>query len=181
MNFLAKFAFSTFLLCQGLAYAAPIKYVKVTKHLRLLEVIDENDSVVKSYPVMIGRSLTLGPKVQEGDYKTPEGIYELDWRNPNSKFYKSLHVSYPNKEDSERARVLGVNPGGDIMLHGFPNDLFEIKEWIKDNNLENSPEEVIRAALSYSNWTNGCIAITNEQIEELYKLLPIPTQIQILP
>lgn len=176
-----KIALVSFILFLGQTYAAPIKYLKVTKHLRLLEVIDSNDSVVKSFPVMTGRSPTLGPKVQEGDNKTPEGTYLLDWRNPNSKFHKSLHISYPNKQDIERARKLGVNPGGDIMLHGFPNKLSYIDTWIRDNNLENASEEVVRAALPYSNWTDGCIAVTDEQIEELYELIPIPTQIQIFP
>ena len=159
----------------------PIASLRVTKHLRLLEVLDKNNEVIKTYPVMIGRSLFPGPKVQEGDNKTPEGKYLLDWKNPKSKYYKSIHVSYPNAEDKKRAKKLGVSPGGDIMLHGFPNSFDLIQDYIDAIGLGEAPEDAITAALPYVNWTNGCIAVTNAEMEELFNEIKIPTTIEILP
>lgn len=181
MKFLVTIVFTFFCLFLSQSYAASIKYLKVTKSTRTLEIIDSNETVIKSIPVMIGRSLLSGPKVQEGDNKTPEGSYILDWKNPNSKYYKSIHISYPNKDDLKRAKALGVKPGGDIMLHGFPNDLGEISDWLREFKMDELSEEAVRLALPYFNWTNGCIAVTNEQMEELYSMLKVPTQIIIVP
>ncbi len=162
-------------------FAGEIASLRVTKSLRLLETLDKDKNVLKTYHVMIGRSLFPGPKVQEGDNKTPEGEYVLDWKNPNSKYYKSIHISYPNAEDKKRAKKLGVKPGGDIMLHGQPNQLDVIRDYIDLIGMGSAPEDAIYAALPFINWTNGCVAVTNAEMEELFNEIKIPTKIEILP
>ena len=119
------------------------------------------DEVVKSYPVALGGG-GLAPKKREGDRKTPEGTYLIDWRNPASKFHLSLHISYPNEADKERARKLGVNPGGDIMIHGLGDDF-------KD----------LGAKHRLYDWTDGCIAVTDQEIEEIWRLVPDGTAVAI--
>jgi murein L,D-transpeptidase YafK len=119
--------------------------------------------IFKNYKVALG-SDPLGAKVQEGDHKTPEGSYLLDRRNPNSQFHRALHISYPNAQDRERSRKQGVAPGGDIMLHGLPNGY-----------------GAVGAAHRLRDWTDGCIAVTDEEIEEIWKLVPDGTPIEIRP
>ena len=106
----------------------------------------------------------VGAKTQHGDHKTPEGGYVLDRRNANSKFHRALHISYPNAKDREQARKRGVAPGGDIMLHGLPNGY-----------------GAIGGAHRLKDWTDGCIAVTNEEIEEIWRLVPDGTPIEISP
>ncbi len=162
------------------ASAAQIKYLKVSKGERRLELIDVNEQVIKSYKIMLGRN-PVGHKIQSGDYKTPEGQYLLDYKNPESKFHKSIHVSYPNKADIKRAKKLGVSPGGDIMIHGLPNDFQEMREWLSIIGLQDAPEIVIRAALPQFDWTSGCIAVLDDEMDEIYSLVKVPTPIQIHP
>jgi murein L,D-transpeptidase YafK len=121
------------------------------------------ESVIKSYTVALGRG-GLSPKHREGDHLTPEGLYQIDRRNKNSRFYRALHVSYPNEADRERARKLGVNPGGDIMIHGITNGL----GWL------GSMHRVI-------DWTNGCIAVTDAEMDEIWLLVPDGTPVEIRP
>jgi murein L,D-transpeptidase YafK len=121
------------------------------------------DTVVRSYSVALGRG-GLGPKQQQGDHKTPEGVYRIDFRNQSSRFHRALHVSYPNEADKERARKLGVDPGGDIMIHGIQNGL----GWLG-------------ATHRLVDWTNGCIAVTDGEIEEIWALVPDGTPIEIQP
>ena len=97
-------------------------------------------------------------------YKTPEGSYIIDSRNPHSQFHLALHISYPNDADRARARRLGVNPGGDIMIHGLP------PQWAW-----------LGAAHRKTDWTLGCIAVTNPEIEEIWALVRIGTPIEIKP
>ena len=80
------------------------------------------ETVIKTYTVALGRG-GLSPKQREGDHLTPEGLYQIDHRSKDSRFYRALHVSYPNEADRDRARKLGINPGGDIMIHGITNGL----------------------------------------------------------
>ena len=116
-----------------------------------------------SYSVALGRG-PQGPKTREGDHKTPEGTYVLDSRNPNSGFHLALHVSYPNAEDRQRALAAGVAPGGEIMIHGIKNRL----GWIgRFHHLVD--------------WTNGCIAVTNQEMDQIWKLVPVNTPIEIRP
>lgn len=105
-----------------------------------------------------------GAKTRQGDHRTPEGEYVIDSRNEHSHYYKALHVSYPNETDRQRARMLGVSPGGDIMIHGLPNG-----------------EGFIGKAHLLHDWTDGCIAVTNEEMDEIWKLVSIHTVVQIRP
>ena len=125
--------------------------VKKKDHKLLLM---NGDTVVKSYSVALARG-GLGPKQQEGDHKTPEGCYRIDSRNQSSRFHRALHISYPNEADKARAQRLSVDPGGDIMIHGIQNGL----GWIG-------------AAHRLVDWTNGCIAVTDNEIEEIWTLVP---------
>jgi murein L,D-transpeptidase YafK len=122
-----------------------------------------NGHALESYRIALGRN-PVGPKVEEGDGRTPEGRYRLDWRNPESRFHRSLHISYPNRRDRERARALGVSPGGAIMIHGLSE----------------------RAALVGAehvkwDWTEGCIAVTNAEIDRIWRLVDDGTAIEIRP
>jgi murein L,D-transpeptidase YafK len=122
-----------------------------------------DDKRLKSYRVALGRN-PVGPKEQEGDMKTPEGIYEIDSRNPQSDYHLALHVSYPSDEDMARAAARGVNAGFDIMIHGIANG----RGWIG-------------AFHRLHDWTAGCIAITDEEIEELWRVTPDGTTVEIRP
>lgn len=116
---------------------------------------------VKEYSVVFGDN-PKGHKQQEGDERTPEGNYILDYKNSNSSFYKSIHISYPNEEDKKRAKDRGVSPGGDIMIHGQKNGW----GWL-------SP------VMQFFNWTDGCIAITNSEMDELWIIIKVGTPIEI--
>ena len=118
---------------------------------------------IRTYKVALG-SEPVGPKTRHGDHRTPEGVYTLDSRNPNSHFYKAFHISYPNPKDIATAKKLGVSPGGDIMLHGLPKEY----AWVGK-------------AHTLHDWTDGCVAVTNEEMDELWKLVPVGTPIEIRP
>ncbi len=119
--------------------------------------------VLRTYRIALGDN-PVGHKRQEGDEKTPEGAYVLDWRNPNSRYYKSIHISYPNAQDREQARRRGVSPGGDIMIHG-----------------RNGPIVLPDGTWKWKDWTDGCIAVTNAEMDEIWKLVKNGTPIQINP
>lgn len=121
------------------------------------------DKLLRSYNVALGKN-PVGHKERRGDQRTPEGRYLLDWRNPQSRFYRSIHISYPNESDRRRAATTGVHPGGDIMLHGVPTRYREDQEF-----------------LIGINWTEGCIAVTNAAMEEIWSLVADNTPIEILP
>ncbi len=106
----------------------------------------------------------VGHKKQQGDERTPEGSYILDYKNPNSAFYKSIHISYPNKADRQRARKAGVDPGGDIMVHGQKNGLGWLS-WVNQN----------------FNWTQGCIAVSNSDMDIIWQSVKVGTPIEIKP
>jgi len=118
---------------------------------------------LKSYRVALGRS-PIGPKEKEGDMKTPEGIYKIDSRNAQSSFHLALHISYPSSDDNARAAERGVLAGFDIMIHGIRNGL----GWMG-------------AFHRRKDWTAGCIALTDEEIEELWRVTPDGTTIEIRP
>src|SRR5260370_3536301 len=107
------------------------------------------DKVVKSSRVALGRN-PIGPKTQQGDGKTPEGVYSISGRNAASAFHRALRISYPNSADRAHAKKLGVAPGGDIMIHGLPNG-----------------QGYIGKAHRLTDWTEGCVAVTNGEIEEI--------------
>lgn len=150
-----------------LLWPPPSPQTKVTRVLVLkkehsLQLLD-GEKVVKTYKVALGRG-GLAPKQRQGDHRTPEGLYEIDYRNKSSRFHLALHVSYPNQVDRERARKLGVNPGGDIMIHGITNGL----GWL------GSMHRII-------DWTDGCIAVTDGEIEEIWSMVPDATPVEIRP
>lgn len=136
--------------------------VVVFKEQRLLHLLHD-DTVLRTYRVALGQN-PVGPKERQGDTRTPEGTYTLDWRNSHSAFYRSIHISYPNEADRARARRLGVSPGGDIVLHGLPNG----HGWLG-------------ASHRLRDWTLGCIAVTNEEMDEIWRLVPDGTPIVIQP
>ena len=139
-----------------------IDRILVEKSARRLSIFREGKKL-KSYRVALGRS-PIGPKEQEGDMKTPEGLYKIDSRNPQSAYHLALHVSYPSNEDNARAADRGVSAGFDIMIHGIENG----GGWIG-------------AFHRWHNWTAGCIALTDEEIEELWRVTPDGTPIEIQP
>jgi len=152
--------------CCGLLIAetpeASIDHVTVYKQQRKMVLLSQGKEV-KTYRVALGGD-PVGPKERQGDHRTPEGSYVLDSRNAHSQFYKAFHISYPNQKDSAVAKKLGVSPGGDIMLHGLPKDY----AWIgKSHVLED--------------WTDGCIAVTNQEMDEIWELVHVGTPIEIKP
>ena len=141
---------------------ARIDRILVEKGDRRLSVFRDGKKL-KTYRIALGRN-PIGPKQEEGDMKTPEGNYTIDYRNPKSDYHLALHISYPSSEDSARAAQRGVNAGFDIMIHGLPNGL----GWVG-------------AAHREKDWTAGCIAVTDEEIEELWRVTPDGTMIEIQP
>jgi murein L,D-transpeptidase YafK len=136
--------------------------VLVLKHQHTLQLL-RGGRVLKEYKVALGGS-PVGPKTQQGDHKTPEGVYVLDSRNPQSQFYKSLHISYPTAVQRTAGRKRGVSPGGDVFVHGLPHAY-----------------RAIGAAHRLHDWTDGCIAVTDEEMDELWLAIPTGTPIEIRP
>jgi murein L,D-transpeptidase YafK len=118
---------------------------------------------MRTYQVALGKEPT-GDKVKIGDNRTPEGVFRIDFRNPQSKYHKSLHISYPDAAHVQRANAMGVLAGGDIMIHGLPPAYAKLG-----------------AAHSQYDWTNGCIAVTDAEIEEIWRAVPDGAVIQIKP
>jgi tetratricopeptide (TPR) repeat protein len=147
------------------AYAiqnGPADKILIEKKERRLTLISKGE-VLKTYKIALGGNPD-GPKERQGDNKTPEGTYFIDARNKDSQYHLSLHISYPNESDKQRAKERGVSPGGDIMIHGIKNGF----SWVGDAHTE-------------VDWTRGCIAVTDEEIEEIDKLAPIGTLVEIRP
>ncbi len=136
--------------------------VLIEKGARTLKLYSDG-RLLKTYKIALGPNAN-GPKEREGDGRTPEGRYVIDSRKKDSGFHRALHLSYPNDEDRRRARRLGVSPGGAIMIHGLPNGMGAIG----------------RAHVA-RDWTQGCIAVTNEEIEELWRVVPNGTRVEIKP
>ena len=141
------------------AYAA-VDLVKVDKSANKMYLLD-NGNIVKQYHVAFGAN-PKGHKQQEGDEKTPEGTYTLDYKKEDSAFYRAMHVSYPNPQDTQNANANGVSAGGFIMVHGQRNGL----GWLG-------------SVTQRFNWTNGCIALTNVQMDEFMELVATGTEIYI--
>lgn len=134
----------------------------IHKQERRLEVIS-NGKVIHQYPIALGRQ-PLGHKREQGDNRTPEGIYSIDWRHHSPNYNLSLHLDYPNLKDRALAWKRGVDPGGMIMIHGTPLD-------------EEYPEWYFKGL----DWTNGCIALDNQSMQELWELVPDQTLVEIIP
>jgi tetratricopeptide (TPR) repeat protein len=140
----------------------PADKILIEKKERRLTLISKGKAL-KTYKIALGGN-PIGPKERQGDNKTPEGTYIIDSRNKDSHYHLSLHLSYPSEKDKKRAKELGVSPGGDIMIHGIKNGF----SWVGDSHTE-------------VDWTKGCIAVTDEEIEEIDKLAPNGTIVEIRP
>ena len=136
--------------------------VIIHKSVRTLELMRAGQ-VLKTYKIALG-SEPVGRKTRQGDHRTPEGIYVIDSRNAHSQFHRSLHISYPNAVDREHARKMNASPGGDIYIHGLPNGY-----------------GFVGATHRARDWTDGCIAVTDQEIEEIWKLVANGTQVEIRP
>lgn len=136
--------------------------ILIEKQARRMMLISKG-AVLKTYKIALGGD-PIGPKERQGDNKTPEGTYTIDARNRDSRYHRALHISYPNERDRKRARELGVSPGGNIMIHGIKNGF----SWVGD-------------AHAGVDWTKGCIAVTDEEIEEIDTLAPNGTIVEIRP
>jgi len=144
------------------AFVGKVDRLLVVKSERRLYLITGNE-VVRSYPIQLGRN-PIGHKVFEGDGRTPEGLYELDDRNTGSRFYRSIRISYPNAFDREEARRYGGRPGGLVMIHGQPDY-----------------EAGTHGAARKWDWTEGCIAVSNAEMDEIWQATAAGTPIEILP
>jgi len=140
-----------------------VTLVEVDKSARKM-YLRKHNKIIKAYNIALGLN-PVGRKVMMGDNKTPEGTYVLDFKNPSSKFFKSIHISYPNYIDVLRARSVRANPGNSIVIHGTPNGISE-KAIIRKRGRD---------------WTNGCIAIKNSDMDEIWSLVGINTPIRIKP
>jgi murein L,D-transpeptidase YafK len=136
--------------------------ILVEKSLRRLTLL-AGEKRVRIYTVALGPS-PIGPKTCQGDNKTPEGEYHIAGRNRYSAYHRSLRISYPEAADKKRAAAQGCAPGGDIMIHGLPNGT----SWIGSGH-------------HYVDWTAGCIAVTNQEIDEIWNLVKDGTKISIKP
>ena len=134
--------------------------IVISKSAHSLE-LRRNGQILRTYKVSLGKGGSA-PKTHEGDHLTPEGKYTVDGRNSNSRFYKALHLSYPNESDRARAAASHLPAGGDIEIHGIQNGL----GWI-------GPIE------HWVDWTDGCIALTDSQMDEVWNLVPVGTAVDI--
>jgi len=159
------------LICLGLFVAAPgvqasefpvAEKVVVEKDKRKLHLL-RGEEIFRSFDIALG-FVPIGDKQAEGDNKTPEGTYRLDTRNPDSDYFLSIHISYPNPGDRRKARAKGVAPGGQIMIHGQPN----------------SPT-YSAAYYRKQDWTNGCIAVSNSDMIDIWLMTPNDIPIEIRP
>ncbi len=137
-------------------------HILIVKSTRTM-TLTRGNKVLKTYKVALG-TVPVGPKQKQGDHKTPEGNYVIDAKNSHSQFHLALHISYPKAEDRERARKMGVSPGGDIMIHGLASQF-----------------AFLGALHRQTDWTDGCVAVTNPEIEEIWKLVPVGTTLEIRP
>jgi murein L,D-transpeptidase YafK len=136
--------------------------VVIEKSARCLTLYSHG-APLKSYRISLGAQ-PQGAKQREGDNKTPEGNYRIDFKSANSGFHKALHVSYPSAADRARAAAAGVSPGGDVMIHGLPNAL-----------------GFLGRTQRFRDWTAGCIALTNREVDEVWRAVPAGTAVEIRP
>ena len=162
LNGVAVWLFCGLGLAQTTAAPLHADRVVVLKKERTLQLVDRG-KVVKTYKVALGGD-PVGPKTRQGDHKTPEGTYFLDFRNARSQFHRAIHISYPSDRDRAAARAEGVPPGGDVFVHGLPNGF-----------------GYVGAAHRLKDWTDGCIAVTDEEIDEIWQSVADGTPIDIRP
>ena len=135
----------------------------VIEKARHLLTLYAGDRLIARYFVALGHQ-PRGPKVCRGDMRTPEGVYQVVGRKANSDFHRALRLSYPSPDDLRRAQERGCDPGGDIMIHGLKED------WGRDSPLHRLHD-----------WTHGCVAVTNTEIDEIWRLVPDGTEVDIRP
>ena len=136
--------------------------IEVRKSDRVMALLRDG-KVLKTYKVALS-TVSVGPKEREGDHKVPEGLYEVDAKNPHSQFHLALHISYPNSADRERARKLRVKPAGNIEIHGLGKNF----AWVGSMHRQ-------------VDWTDGCIAVTNAEIEEIFPMVAVGMPVEIFP
>lgn len=151
-----------FLMVTPVITVSAVDLVTVNKAERRMYLLEQGQ-IVREFQIALGRN-PVGHKQQEGDRRTPEGRYRLDYVKEDSAYYRSMHISYPSDEDRARAKARGVDPGGFIMVHGQRNG-FGWSGWLTQR----------------FNWTDGCIALTNREMDEFLALVPVGTEILILP
>lgn len=139
-----------------------IDLILVEKARRVMSVYHQG-KLLKSYKIALGFA-PIGHKEQEGDGKTPEGIYSISAKYPQSQFYLALQISYPNSNDLKNARKKGVSAGGQIMIHGLGKGF----GWLGKLHVNRD-------------WTLGCVAVTNEEIKEIYNAIATGTKVEIRP
>jgi len=161
-GFFALCAVAVVLWAQQPAVSQKADSILILKKDHVMELM-AGGKVIRTYKVALGQG-GLAPKEREGDARTPEGHYTIDAKNAASHYHKALHVSYPDVGDRKRAAKLGVSPGGAIMIHGLPNG----KGWVG-------------AGHRLYDWTLGCIAVTDEEIDEVFELVPVGTPVEIRP
>jgi murein L,D-transpeptidase YafK len=152
--------FAALLVLSGAVAEEDVDRIVVEKSQRRMDLMS-GETVVRSYQIALG-SAPEGDKLQEGDGRTPEGRYVIEGRNPSSAFHLSLKISYPDAADRAAAAARNVSPGGDIFIHGAPN------WWL----LPGQPP---------GDWTRGCIAVTKAEIEEIWRLVPDGTPVEVRP
>ena len=163
---LALFTFAVFPLQSQSASDPPLPASATADKVLVLKaerklVLIKGDQVLKTYKISLGGN-PIGPKIREGDSKTPEGKYVLDRHNPMSQYHRSIHISYPNADDVARAKKLGVSPGEDLFIHGEPNDYHGPSQEMGD-------------------WTDGCVAVSNADMDEIWRAVADGTPIEIRP
>jgi murein L,D-transpeptidase YafK len=157
--FLLLFLLPSLVMAYPLPTPDKVLVIKSEKRMYLVK----KDVRYREYRISLGAN-PKGHKQKQGDERTPEGHYLLDYKNPNSSYYKSIHISYPNSEDLEAARNKGWDPGGDIMIHGQPNGY----GWMG-------------IVSQFYDWTDGCIAVSNSEMEEIWTTVKVGTPIEIRP
>jgi len=143
----------------NIEHADKLLILKSARMLRLLR----SGHVFRSYRVALGRN-PVGAKTRKGDHKTPEGLYTIDSRKEHSRFYRALHITYPEVQDRTRAQAGGYDPGGNVEIHGIENGL----GWI--GRLHTRVD-----------WTDGCVALTDEQMDEVWNAVAVGTPVEIRP
>lgn len=165
MHRLSIMALPILLLFQGGLQAGvfpKVDSVLVDKSNRKLHLIEDGE-VFQTYDIALGIR-PVGDKEHEGDFRTPEGRYKLDMRNPDSEYFLSIHVSYPNGQDIREVRSKGLDPGGAIMIHGQPNNPTRSEAYYRTQD-----------------WTNGCIAVSNSDMIDIWLMTGENTPIEIRP
>ena len=140
----------------------PVDHIIILKSAHTMTLM-RGSHVVKTYMVALGRQ-PVGAKDREGDHRTPEGQYIIDSKIADSRFHLALHISYPNAADRARALKLGVNPGGAVEIHGLESRY----AWLGPLHRQ-------------IDWTDGCVAVTNSEIDEIWPLVPVGTPVEIRP